>query len=66
MSQSPPLSPPRRKLRLLALHSFRTSAAIFREQLRRSGLDESLADLVELVRMWGVEGWGDCGLRAGR
>lgn len=41
--------PPPRKLRILALHSFRTSGATFREQLRRGGLDEALADLIDLT-----------------
>lgn len=40
---------PQRKLRVLALHSFRTSAAIFQEQLKRAGLDKELADLLDLV-----------------
>ncbi|KAL4421601.1 hypothetical protein ABPG75_010892 [Micractinium tetrahymenae] len=44
MPQSPP-----RKLRMLALHSFRTSAAIFQEQLKRAGLDKELEDLLDLV-----------------
>ncbi|KAG7668897.1 hypothetical protein Ndes2526B_g00612 [Nannochloris sp. 'desiccata'] len=39
----------KRKLKILALHSFRTSAAIFKEQLRRSGLLQALDDLIELV-----------------
>lgn len=44
-----PHSPPR-KLRVLALHSFRTSAAIFQEQLQRAGLDKELEDLLDIVR----------------
>lgn len=42
--QSPP------KLRVLCLHSWRTSGDIFLAQWRRAGLDVALADLVELVR----------------
>lgn len=34
---------------MLALHSFRTSAKIFKEQVRRSGLEKRLGNLVELV-----------------
>eukprot|EP00877_Chromochloris_zofingiensis_P004961 jgi/Chrzof1/14466/Cz09g03290.t1 len=39
---------PQRKLRILALHSFRTSAETFKEQFRRAKLDTSISDLVEL------------------
>lgn len=39
-----------RKLRVLALHSFRTSAAIFKQQLLLSQLDKNLEDLIEVVR----------------
>lgn len=38
-----------RKLRVLALHSFRTSGDIFRQQVKLSGLDEKLEDLIEIV-----------------
>lgn len=38
-----------KKLRCLALHSFRTSSKIFQEQISRSKLDKKLGDLVELV-----------------
>mmetsp|Transcript_4027 Transcript_4027/g.10029 ORF Transcript_4027/g.10029 Transcript_4027/m.10029 type:complete len:298 (-) Transcript_4027:173-1066(-) len=40
---------PNRKLRVLCLHSFRTSASIFKQQMAKARLDASLADLVELV-----------------
>ncbi|KAL4854860.1 NADPH-dependent aldo-keto reductase [Chlorella vulgaris] len=40
---------PKAKLKILATHSFRTSAAIFKEQLQRSGLDKALDDLIELT-----------------
>ncbi|KAK9813275.1 hypothetical protein WJX72_011766 [[Myrmecia] bisecta] len=39
----------KRKLRILALHSFRTSGTIFQEQMRRAGLDTALEDLVEII-----------------
>lgn len=43
---------PPRRLRLLSLHSFRTSAAIFREQLQRAGLDRELEAMgADLVRV---------------
>ena len=45
----PAAAPARPRLRLLCLHSFRTSGRIFQEQLQRAGLDRELADLVELV-----------------
>ncbi|KAK9801874.1 hypothetical protein WJX73_005674 [Symbiochloris irregularis] len=35
-----------RKLKLLALHSFRTSAEIFAQQMQRAGLDTALQDLI--------------------
>jgi hypothetical protein len=38
-----------RKLKVLALHSWRTSGKIFTEQMLRAGLDKSLADLVDIV-----------------
>lgn len=38
-----------KKLRVLCLHSWRTSADIFIAQWRRAGLDVALADLLELV-----------------
>ncbi|KAG2501437.1 hypothetical protein HYH03_001220 [Edaphochlamys debaryana] len=38
-----------RKLRVLCLHSFRTSARIFEQQLTRPGLLPALTDLVDLV-----------------
>jgi hypothetical protein len=38
-----------KKLRVLCLHSWRTSADIFIAQWRRAGLDAALADLLELV-----------------
>eukprot|EP00891_Asterochloris_glomerata_P007178 jgi/Astpho2/7178/fgenesh1_pg.00113_%23_20_t len=37
------------KLRILALHSWRTSGSIFIEQMRRAGLDKALADMVEIT-----------------
>ncbi|PSC70237.1 low CO2-induced aldose reductase isoform B [Micractinium conductrix] len=40
---------PRKRLRVLALHSFRTSGAIFAEQQRRAGLDAALADLIDVT-----------------
>lgn len=42
------MTPPA-KLRVLCLHSWRTSADIFIAQWKRAGLDVALADLVELV-----------------
>lgn len=45
---------PRKRLRVLALHSFRTSGAIFAEQQRRAGLDAALADLIDVVRRGGA------------
>lgn len=41
-----PLAP---QLRILMLHSFRTSGAIFQEQVRRSGLQKPLNEAAELV-----------------
>eukprot|EP00884_Botryococcus_braunii_P001937 jgi/Botrbrau1/11744/Bobra.0195s0070.2 len=38
-----------KRLRVLALHSFRTSAKIFIEQMRRAGLDAAIGDLVDIV-----------------
>lgn len=38
-----------KKLRVLCLHSWRTSGDIFVAQWRRAGLDAALADLLELV-----------------
>ena len=38
------------KLRVLALHSFRTSDQIFKDQFLISGLDKTLSDLWEPVR----------------
>ncbi|KAK9843632.1 hypothetical protein WJX81_000221 [Elliptochloris bilobata] len=38
-----------RRLRILALHSFRTSGKIFSEQMKLAGLDAKLADLIDLV-----------------
>ena len=47
-SSSPPRDEMRRsKLRLLCLHSFRTSGEILREQVRLAGWEETLGDLVE-------------------
>lgn len=40
-------APPR--LRILLLHSFRTSAAIFKEQIRRSGLQRPLNEVADLI-----------------
>lgn len=40
----------RKKLRVLCLHSWRTSGDIFQAQWKRSGLDVALADLLDLVR----------------
>lgn len=37
------------KLRVLALHSFRTSGRIFQQQLQLSKLDQLLGDLLEFV-----------------
>lgn len=45
----PAAAPARPRLRILCLHSFRTSGRIFQEQLQRAGLDRQLADLVELT-----------------
>jgi pimeloyl-ACP methyl ester carboxylesterase len=47
VSSSPPGDEMRRKLRLLCLHSFRTSGEILREQVRLAGWEETLGDLVE-------------------
>ncbi|KAG1671066.1 hypothetical protein FOA52_000737 [Chlamydomonas sp. UWO 241] len=41
--------PPPRKLKLLALHSFRTSARIFKDQFERAKLGPQTRDLVEVV-----------------
>ncbi|KAL3140879.1 hypothetical protein ABBQ32_005414 [Trebouxia sp. C0010 RCD-2024] len=38
-----------RKLKILALHSFRTSGATFSLQMSRAGLDKALQDLVDIV-----------------
>lgn len=38
-----------KRLKLLCLHSFRTSGKIFQEQFKRSGLDTALSDIAELV-----------------
>ncbi|KAF5828970.1 serine hydrolase-domain-containing protein [Dunaliella salina] len=38
-------------LRLLALHSFRTSAAIFKWQIERTNLDINIGDIAEIVYM---------------
>jgi hypothetical protein len=38
-----------RKLRVLCLHSWRTSGAIFKQQFRRVNLDVALADLMDFV-----------------
>lgn len=43
--------PGRRKLRVLCLHSWRTSGAIFQQQWQRAKLLDGLADLLELVRV---------------
>ncbi|KAG2447006.1 hypothetical protein HYH02_008160 [Chlamydomonas schloesseri] len=43
--------PPPRRLRILCLHSFRTSGKIFEEQLQRAQLTEALGDLVELTHV---------------
>jgi len=53
MRQAPlPLQAPLQmpKLRLLCLHSYRTSAAIFKQQMKRGGLHDTLADLADMVR----------------
>ncbi|PNW76545.1 hypothetical protein CHLRE_11g467682v5 [Chlamydomonas reinhardtii] len=42
-------APAARRLRVLCLHSFRTSGKIFEEQLQRAQLTEALGDLVELT-----------------
>mmetsp|Transcript_15156 Transcript_15156/g.45697 ORF Transcript_15156/g.45697 Transcript_15156/m.45697 type:complete len:234 (-) Transcript_15156:56-757(-) len=39
------------RLRILMLHSFRTSGAIFQEQVRRSGLQNPLNEAAELIYM---------------
>ncbi|KAG2432218.1 hypothetical protein HXX76_009137 [Chlamydomonas incerta] len=39
----------RRRLRILCLHSFRTSGKIFEEQLQRAQLTEALGDMLELT-----------------
>lgn len=39
------------KLRVLALHSFRTSDQIFKDQFLISGLDKTLSDLWEPVSL---------------
>jgi hypothetical protein len=44
-----PLGGGRRRLRVLCLHSWRTSGAIFKEQFERAGLGQALEDLVEMV-----------------
>ena len=46
-SSSSPGGEMRRKLRILCLHSFRTSGEILREQVRLAGWEETLGDLVE-------------------
>lgn len=44
-----------RRLRILALHSFRTSGRTFQLQLQRAGLDRELAELADVVRgRWGL------------
>ncbi len=43
---APPLMPP---MRILMLHSFRTSGDIFQEQVRRSGLHKPLNEIANLV-----------------
>ena len=43
---APPLVHP---MRILMLHSFRTSGAIFQEQVRRSGLHKPLNEVADLV-----------------
>ncbi|MEW5312156.1 MAG: hypothetical protein WDW38_003804 [Sanguina aurantia] len=40
---------PGRKLRCLALHSWRTSASIFQQQLARARLQDKLSDLLDIV-----------------
>ena len=40
---------PAQRLRVLALHSFRTSGRIFQQQMQRAGLDKELADLLDIV-----------------
>ncbi|GFR45059.1 hypothetical protein Agub_g6432, partial [Astrephomene gubernaculifera] len=40
---------PMRRLRVLCIHSFRTSGSIFKQQLQRAGLLEALEDLVEFT-----------------
>ena len=37
------------RLKVLALHGFGTSGAIFKKQVQRAGFDESLTDLLDLV-----------------
>lgn len=39
----------KRKAKILALHSFRTSGAIFKDQLQRSGILQDLEDLIEIT-----------------
>eukprot|EP00892_Ulva_mutabilis_P000942 jgi/Ulvmu1/10849/UM007_0023.1 len=36
------------KLRVLCLHSFRTSGGIFKKQVSRSGFEDAISDVVEL------------------
>jgi hypothetical protein len=61
----PPLDSNSRKLRVLCLHSWRTSARIFKLQWQRSGLYEQLSDLLELVRVCGAWRSGRRRARAG-
>lgn len=37
------------RMRILMLHSFRTSGAILKEQVRRSGLQKPLNEVADLV-----------------
>ncbi|GLC77094.1 hypothetical protein PLESTF_001883600, partial [Pleodorina starrii] len=48
MSDNSSVSKPNR-LRVLCVHSFRTSGAIFQQQLQRAGLLDALSDLVEFT-----------------
>lgn len=40
-----------KKLRVLCLHSWRTSGKIFQQQFRRVQLDVALSDLIEFVSL---------------
>lgn len=54
-SLGPMMDAPQKKLRVLCLHSWRTSGDIFIAQWKRAGLDVALADLLELVSCWAAD-----------